>query len=663
MLFRRFDSELLCIEAWGNNGLRVRATKQQQFLSNNDFALLPKKSVNEPEITVESGYAHIVNGNIRCEVFPSGKLRFFNAQGNTLIEEYDRNRFRSDDGGYNSALEICPRTFTPIYGTDNYRLCVRFEAAEEKIFGMGQYQQANIDWKGCIAELAQRNSQVSVPFFISSRGYGFLWNNPAIGKAVFGNNLTEWTAESTKQMDYWITVGDTPAEIERSYAEVTGKIPMVPDYALGFWQSKLRYQTQDELLCTAREYKKRGLPLSVIVADYFHWPHQGDWKFDQKYWPDPSAMVRELRDMGVELMVSVWPTIEEESENFKETEELGYLVRSESGSRMCHLGRACFFDVTNQKARTYLWSKLKHNYYDYGIRLFWLDEAEPEFTHYEYENYRYMMGSDLEIGNIYPKCYSKMLYEGMKTEGEDAQLHLVRCAWAGSQRYGALVWSGDIDSSFRALRFQLAAGLNIGMAGIPLWTTDIGGFHGGNPKDPHFRECLVRWFQFGAFCPVFRLHGCREPMQEPIGTEGGGKVPSGSDNEVWSYGEDVYAICKKYMVIREKLRPYLRLTMKQAHEFGDPVMRTLFYNFPEDKMAWDITDEFFLGDDILVCPVLQEGCRKRSVYLPRGCRWIELETGKRLEGGQTLNSPTPLESIPVFLRETSVGKKGLIFSM
>ena len=516
---------------------------------------------------------------------------------------------------------------------------------------MGQYQQPDLDLKGCILELAHRNSQASVPFLLSSRGYGFLWNNPAIGQVTFGKNLTEWRAESTKQMDYWITAGDTPAEIEEAYANAAGKPPMMPEYGTGFWQCKLRYQTQEELLGIAREYKKRNLPLSVIVIDFFHWPHQGDWCFDPEYWPDPAGMVKELREMGVELMVSVWPTVEENSVHYKEMLELGYLTRSENGKRMNHLGNTCFVDMTNPQARQYVWEKLKENYYKYGIKIFWLDEAEPEYTLYAYDQYRYQRGTDLEIGNLYPRCYSKMAYDGMTAQGQDSVLNLVRCAWAGSQRYGALVWSGDIDSSFRSLRNQFAAGLNIGLAGIPWWTTDIGGFHGGNIHDPAFHECLARWFQFGAFCPVFRLHGDREPHSLPLGTTGGGKMGSGAENEVWSYGEEIFRICRKYMLLRETMRPYLAETMKQAHEKGSPVLRTLFYNFPEDPVAWEITDQFCLGDDILVAPILYENLRERQVYLPKDHSWRDLNSGKVYSGGSSILCPAPLDTIPVFIRD------------
>ncbi|HHV94752.1 MAG TPA: glycoside hydrolase family 31 protein [Firmicutes bacterium] len=651
-LLRRDDKELLCIEPWGKNALRVRATQLDRFQDDGIYSALLEPAESRAEIRIDDQRAEIINGKIRCEVMSTGKLRFYNHENKLLLEEYDRNRFRGNvEEEFNSALEIDPRTFEPHRGTDNYQLTVRFEACDdEKIYGMGQYQQPYLNLKGCILELAQRNSQASVPFALSSKGYGMLWNNPAVGKVTFGKNLTEWIAYSTKQMDYWITAGDNSAEIVENYADVTGKVPMMPDWAMGFWQCKLRYQTQEEIMEVAREYKRRGLPISVIVVDYFHWPYQGDWKFDRCYWPDPEKMVKELREMGIQLMVSIWPTVEQDSENYEEMRELGYLVRSEAGKRLGQLGNACFVDMTNPDARAYVWNKIKKNYYDLGIRIFWLDEAEPEFTDYEYSHYRYHLGSVLEIGNLYPKLYAKMAYDGMTAEGQEHVINLIRCAWAGSQRYGALVWSGDIDSSFRALRNQLAAGLNMGLAGIPWWTTDIGGFHGGNIHSDKFKELLVRWFQFGAFSPVFRLHGCREPMKKPIGTTGGGKVPSGADNEVWSYGEEVYEICRKYMEIREKMRPYIKTLMQEAHEKGTPVMRPLFYDFPKDEKAWEIEDQYMFGSDIMVCPILYEGMREREVYLPEGSWWSMVDK-KVYEGGRVMTCPAPIDAMPVFVKE------------
>ena len=425
---------------------------------------------------------------------------------------------------------------------------------------------------------------------------------------------------------------------------------MMPDYGMGFWQCKLRYQTQEEILSVARRSKEENIPLDVIVVDFFHWPHQGDWDFDSLYWPDPKAMVEELKAMGVTLMVSIWPTVDTESVNYQAMREQGLLVRTEYGRNTSVLAGAAVVDVTNPESRRFFWDVIKKNYYEKGIHLFWLDEAEPEMTGYEYKHYRYAAGADVEVGNQYPREYARMAYEGMTAEGQQNVVNLIRCAWAGSQRYGALVWSGDIDSSFKSLRNQLRAGLNMGLAGIPWWTTDIGGFHGGDIRKDSFKEILVRWFAFGCFCPVMRLHGFRAPFQEPLGTTGGGKQISGAENEIWSYGEDVFAICKKYIALRERLRPYITRLMQDAHEKGTPVMRPLFYDFPKDPACWDIDDEYMFGPDILVAPVLYEGVRERAVYLPEGT-WTNINDGTVHEGGRTITAPAPYDAIPVFTRK------------
>lgn len=658
-LFRRFDKEILCIEPYGENGLRVRATQLSEF-QNDSLSALQEVEERKSQIVIEGKSGSICNGKIRCEVLCTGKLKFYNQDGKLLLEDYDKNRFRENaPGEADSALEIIPRTFVPHRGTSNFSLSVKFVAnEEERFYGMGQYSQPFLNLKGCILELAQRNSQITVPFAISNRGYGFLWNNPAIGKTTFGRNMTEWTADSTKQMDYWITAGDTPREIVESYADVTGKVPMMPDYGTGFWQCKLRYRTQEELLEVAREYKRRELPISVIVIDFFHWTAQGDWKFDPKFWPDPKAMVDELKEMGIELMVSIWPTVEKRSENYKYMEEMGYLIRTEAGPRMGIKNKDTYLDATNPETRDFVWDKIKKNYYDNGIHLFWLDECEPEVTKYEYENYRFYQGSDKEIGNIYPKEFAKMVYEGRKNEGEEDILSLIRCAWAGAQKYGSLVWTGDVSSDFPSLRNQLAAGINMGLAGFPWWTTDIGGFHGGDINSEEFKELFIRWFQFGAFCPVFRLHGFRTPMVvAPGGTAftggnaEGWKYTSGSPNEVWSYGEDVYKICEKYMLLREKMRSYIKEHMKQAHEKGTPVMRALFYDYPEDENVWSIEDQYLLGPDILVAPILDYGCRERNVYLPKGAKWTNIWTKDKIEGGKTIRVEAPIDQVPLFTKD------------
>lgn len=661
------------IEPWGENSLRVRMTKESVMNENNWALCEPVKyceaSFSEETIDVtdpwymsdeysryhQKGVNHtITNGKITAKVSFEGCISFFNQNGELLTEEYWRNRNRINR--YCVPLRVEARELKCYQGSTDYELTARFEAFDdEKIFGMGQYQEKNLNKKGAVLELAHRNSQASVPFMLSSRGYGFLWNNPAIGTATFGINKTEWYAKSTKKLDYFITAGDTPAEIEENYTAATGRAPKMPEYGLGYWQCKLRYRNQQELLEVARKHKKLGLPMDAIVIDFFHWTIQGDFKFEPRDWPDPEGMIRELKELGIETVVSIWPTIDERSENFGKMSYSGYLVSADRGNgiHMTWMGNTVFYDATNPGAREYVWEKCRENYYKYGIKCFWLDEAEPEYGPYDFDNYRYYAGPALQCTNIYPLMYVKGFYDGLKSEGETEVLSLVRCAWAGSQKYGALTWSGDIHSSFRAMREQLQAGLNMSVAGIPWWTSDIGGFLGGDISDPKFRELLVRWFEWGAFCPVFRMHGERSPWheREEEFINGVRQLTSGQDNEVWSFGEDNFEILKKYLFLRERLRPYIRECMDEASLSGMPVMRPLFFDFYKDKTAWEIEDEYMFGPDILVAPVMEENTSERKVYLPEGAIWTDANTKKAYSGGQNVTVPAPLDIIPVFIRD------------
>ena len=664
------------IEPWGKNSLRVRMTGEP-VMDGHNWALTEEVEKCTPEVTVrelditdpwyqgeEWAKYHMtgkeytmINGKITVKINPEGWLSFYNQKGELLTAEYWRNRNRINR--YAVPIGVAGRELKPITGTSDFALTARFEAYDdEKIYGMGQYQEKNLNKKGAVLELEHRNSQASVPFMVSSRGYGFFWNNPAIGTVTFGANKTEWHARSTKKMDYFITAGDTPAEILEQYSAATGRTPMMPEYGMGYWQCKLRYRNQEELLAVAREHKRRGLPMDAIVVDFFHWTMQGEFKFEPRDWPDPDAMVKELKDMGIETVVSVWPTVDERCENYGEMADKGYLVRNDRGNA-CHMtwmGNTTFYDTTNPGARQFVWDKCKENYYKKGIRIFWLDEAEPEYGTYEFDNYRYYAGPALQCTNIYPVMYAKGFYDGLKAEGEKEIMSLVRCAWAGSQKYGVLTWSGDISSTFRAMREQLQAGLNMGMAGIPWWTSDIGGFIGGDIKDPGFQELLVRWFAWGTFCPVFRMHGERSPWyeREQEFINGVRQLTSGQDNEVWSFGEENYKILTKYLFLREKLRPYVRKCMEASSRTGEPVMRPLFFDFPEDPKAWETEDAYMFGKDILVAPVMEPGVSQRQVYLPKGAEWTEISTGKVFQGGKEVTANAPLDVIPVFTRSDEV---------
>lgn len=649
-LIARNGCETLCIEPWGKNSLRVRATNNPE-ITGAYHALSPTEPM-DAQINISDELASIENGSVKAEINFAGVISFYRG-GKLILREY----YRSYGGTISKesrCLKIVGREMKGLAGND-WRITVRFESNDgEKLFGMGQYQQPYLDLKGCTLELAQRNSQITIPYVISSLGYGFFWNNPAVGTATFGKNMTEWIARDSEEMDYWITVGDNPAELVENFTEQTGRTPVVSDELLGLWQCKLRYRTQEEVLTVARKYHELGIKLSVIVIDFFHWPYQGSWCFDEKYWPDVKAMTDELHSMGIKVMVSVWPSVDKKSANYWILNERGLLERTERGAAQTYdyQGDCGTIDLFNYEAQQFLWETCKKNYADLGIDLFWLDNAEPDYAVYDYENFRFYGGPALKVGNEFPKCYARAFYEGMSEENKTGFVNLIRSAWAGSQKYAALVWSGDVPSTFEAFRDQLSAGLNMGLSGIPLWTTDIGGFMTDDVADPEFRELLLRWYEFAVFTPFLRMHGDRGPYNIPPLDDrdfGGGYLKTGQPNELWSYGDEAFSIMRDQLNTREKLIPYIHSLIEESSKTGAPLMRTMFYEFPDDETAWEISDQYMFGSRYLVAPIMEYGQRSRKVYLPSG-RWQALSGGDTVNGGMWITVDAPLEYIPVFVK-------------
>jgi alpha-D-xyloside xylohydrolase len=646
-LFWRLNGEILKVEPWGPDGARVRATSLYDFPAI-PGALLESPATPDVAAVIQDGKGILTNGKLRAEIWPDGTLHFLNAQSGSVLLEEPEPIFNKPPA----------RWYRPLEGSNLSKIDTHFRSQPgEHIFGLGQHQHGLLDNKGAVIDLEQRNTEVCIPFYLSSLGYGFLWNNPGVGRVELGTNLTRWVMEATRGIDYYIVAGDTPAEILEKYIDATGHPPLLPDFALGFWQCKLRYRTQQELLSVVREYKQRGLPLAIIVSDFFHWHMMGDWAMDPRDWPDPAGMMKELKEMDVELMVSIWPTVNPSNPVFGEMVERGLLAQTVHGVH-AHMAIAdttpegvsmvAFYDATNPEAREFIWQRVKKNYLDCGVRVFWLDADEPELMPMHAENIRFALGTGLEVMNIYPLLHQKGFYDGMHAAGQEEIMNLSRSAWAGTQRYGAAVWSGDIRSRFEVLRAQIPAGLNIAMSGIPWWTTDIGGFMEGDIRTNYFKELIVRWFQYGVFCPLFRLHGVRQPLNGLYGAQS-----SGAGNEVWSFGERNYEIIRNLLFLREKLKPYLRELNRAAHEHGTPPMRPLYYDFPADPAAVNLADQFMLGPDLLVAPVTEQGAVSREVYLPTGTIWVEAWNGQEFHGGQHLQANAPLEQIPVYWRKGS----------
>ncbi|WP_066581693.1 glycoside hydrolase family 31 protein [Cellulomonas timonensis] len=648
----RHRHEVLTIEAWGVDSVRVRAA-QYRIPAESQGALDVAPASPAPSIEAGDAHATFRHGELTVEVdfdlgaaYPEPLLTFRRTStGEELLTE-SREHFwmpgaRSYQGNRSGAYEI-------------HQQFAAYD--DEKLYGMGQRTHGRLDLKGLSLDLVQRNAEVNIPFVLSNRGYGLLWNMPAVGRVEFAQNATRWSVGQAREIDYWLTAAPTPAAIMARYADATGHVPDLPQWASGVWQCKLRYLDQDELLGVAREHKRRGLPMSVIVTDYFHWSAMGDYRFDEAEWPDPQAMVDELHELGIELMVSIWPTISPLSENFADYRDQGLLVGSDQGVEFHQTIRdkgmttpmpLAFYDPTNPRTREYVWDLVRRNYLDLGIKVFWLDASEPELNPAHPGNLTLHAGPGAEVANIYPRDNARLFAEGMAAAGQEPTVLLCRSAWAGAQKHGAAVWSGDIPATWLSLEQQIRAGLNIAISGIPWWTTDIGGFHGGDSRDPAYRELMIRWFQYGVFCPLFRLHGDRDPRTPTSYAQTGGP------NEVWSFGDEAYEVIADLLHLRERLRPYIHEQMRLAATDGLPPMRPLFVDHPDDPGAWEVEDEFLFGPDILVAPISRAGQRSRAVYLPRGARWVDAATGDVHEGGQTIEADAPLERIPVFTREGS----------
>lgn len=645
VLFERRDETVL-IEPYGLNCLRVRASKNAR-LSDEKWTLLDAKDNSQPEISGNERHACLKNGDISVEVSTTndwGGELVFKRKGKVILStrnygDYSM-RYLHTEG-------------------DNYRIRYAFNANHgEHIYGLGQEQEDAFDRVGTTTELQHYNTKSVIPMYYSSLGYGFLWNNPAPGRCETTLNHIMWVADSAYQADYLVFVGDTPRDVMRTYADLTGYAPMMPRWAAGFWQCKCRYETQDILLNVAREYKRRGIPIDAIVIDFFHWTEQGDLKFDPKYWQDPKAMVDELKEMGIEPVVSVWPTISPKSENWGEMNDRNMLVRTENGQypTFDFFGMITFIDPTNPETAKFYWDKVKKNYYDYGIKNFWLDEAEPEVHPQQFANLKMYAGNGAQVALLYPYYYNKIFYDGLKSEGETDIISLTRAAYAGSQRVGACVWNGDIMSSFFALKQSITSGLSMGMCGIPWWNSDIGGFLFGDTESASFRELLVRWFQFGLFCPVMRLHGTRLTQSYYVDEAPDVMVKGGGYNEIWHFGEENYPVLKKLIETRIKLRDYTLSLAKDAHENGAPMMRPMFFEFPQDGLCYTLWDQYMYGSDILFAPIYNEGQTEREVYLPEG-EWVRVgnrENDKReYAGGKTVAVKAEVSEYIAFVRKGS----------
>jgi alpha-D-xyloside xylohydrolase len=558
--------------------------------------------------------------------------------------------YRAADG--RQLVQEASRKLMParVNGEDTYRAETFFNiyGSREAIYGLGQQQAGVWNHRGNEVDLSHDNSHIAVPFFVSTNGYGVFWNNTS--RSRFNNRFANYlylTSEVADVIDYYFIYGPDLDRVVGGYRELTGDAPLFGKWAYGFWQCKNRYKTQAEVLGIAKKYRDLRIPVDNIVQDWFWWNRKGEHLFNSNY-PDPKGMIDALHGQNFHLMISVWPFFEPGSAEYAEMEKRGWFVDFFKYAKPpYHTDKMAVYDATNPEARKYYWGLMDKGLFKLGADAWWLDTTEPE-TEGQEDNiqigHTLAMGSGNRFVNLFSLLTTSAVYDGQRGASSDKRVFILsRSAFAGAQRNAVTAWSGDIGSDWFSYRRQIPAGLNFSLSGVPYWTTDIGGFlFGGSPSDPGYRELFTRWFQYGTFCPIFRVHGTRGNPDE---------------NELWSYGPETQKILVAYDRLRYRLLPYVySLAWMTTKERYTP-MRPLVMDFRGDVRAADTGDQFMYGPAFLVNPVTEPAATSRRLYLPKAS-WTDFWTGAGVAGGRAVDAAAPIDRMPLFVRAGSIVPMG-----
>ncbi len=537
------------------------------------------------------------------------------------------------------------RTLTPVEvnGEKTYHaeMFSNLWGSGEAFYGLGQHQAGVWNYRGEAVDISQDNSNIAVPFFLSTNGYGVFWNNSS--RSRFNNrflNALYMSSEVSDVIDYYFLYGPGFDRIIAGYRSLTGAAPMFGRWAYGFWQCKNRYRTQSEIVGITKKYRALRIPADNIVQDWFWWKTMGEPVFDAARYPDPKGMVGAIHGEHFHFMISVWPYFRPGSGTYAEMDRRGFFIDRTRTASFHPAGQA-LYDAFNPRAREYYWHLMDTALFSLGTDAWWLDTTEPETEGRETNilvTDSVAGGSGARWANLFPLLTTSAVYEGQRHASDRKRVFILsRSAFAGSQRNAAAVWSGDVNSDWVFLKKQIPAGLNCSLSGLPYWTTDTGGFLSGDPDDPAYRELFVRWFQFSTFCPILRVHGTR----------------SNDQNELWSYGEAAQKILTKFDVLRYRLLPYIYTMAWRTTTEGYTPMRGLVMDYRTDARASNAGDEFMYGDALLVNPVTEPGADTRRLYLPAGA-WFDFWTGDRMTGGRSISAAAPLDRIPLFVRGGSI---------
>lgn len=449
-----------------------------------------------------------------------------------------------------------------------------------------------------------------------------------------------WTSEASDAIDYYFMAGPKLDQVIADYRGLTGAAPMFGKWAWGFWQCKEHYATQQELLEVTQRYRQMQVPLDCVIQDWYYWnPHPwGSHEFDTNRYPDFAALMKQLHADNTHLIISVWGRFDEGSANWQELEDAGGLYPEKFAGWLTP-AKFQYYDAFNPTARKLYWQQMSRELFADGIDGWWLDASEAELSSAwgEFRNFKTAAGPGYKVFNAYPLMHTTGVYQGQRAENSAKRVFiLTRSAYAGQQRNAAVTWSGDIRGTWPEFQRQIPAGLNFSISGIPYWNTDTGGFFGGNPADPTYAELFTRWFQFSAFCPMFRVHGTNHPK------------------EMWRFDETTQKILVGYDELRYHLLPYIYSTAWRVTSDGYTMMRPLVMDFQTDTNVFKIPDQFMFGPALMPCPVTVAGTTNRNVYLPAGSGWYDFWTGQTLAGGQTVTATAPVDRLPLYVRAGSI---------
>jgi alpha-D-xyloside xylohydrolase len=567
----------------------------------------------------------------------TSRLKVVIGRGNGVI--------RYEDSAGKKLFEDGGRSLTPVEvnGEKTYRSEMHSSLwdSTEAFYGLGQHQAGVWNYHGEFVDLLQDNTNISVPFFVSSNGYAILWNNTS--RSRFNNRFLHalyLVSDVADTVDYYFLYGPEFDEIMASYRNLTGQAPLFGKWAYGFWQSKNRYASQAELLGIAHKYRALRIPVDNIVQDWFWWNTMGEPVFNKNY-PDPQGMIADLHENHFHIMFSFWPFFNLGSGVYDDMNKRGYFIdRIQVSTSQVHPAGQALYDAFNPDARKYYW-QLLDKVFALGADAWWLDTDEPETENRErniLETEKVALGSGARYADMFPLLHTAGVYEGQRGVSDQKRVFILsRSAFAGSQRNSVTAWSGDVETNWLSFARQVPAGLNFELSGLPYWTTDIGGFIIGNPDDPTYRELFVRWFEYGTFCPIFRVHGTRTT----------------NTNELWSYGAEGQQILTSFDRLRYRLMPYIYSLAWKVTSEGYTPMRPLVMDFRSDVRAQNIGDQFLYGPAVLVNPVTESGATSRHVYLPKA-KWYDFWTGRALDGGVERDAAAPLDRIPLYIRAGSI---------